>query len=163
MAYITNDALKALWITGYVPQEGNYDDVWDSFGKVKRKATLDVSGETTMEVRYEGDTEPVLTKDGAGQFRLTAAAETYITGIVWQGNNDNLQGTGELQLIIADASGNAMYSVWGVHAQSDGTKFGKSDSIAEKQDEPVAGQVRTVWPNMNLFGASGWRIIGKTF
>jgi len=124
-------------------------------------ASLDVSGETSMFVRYSGTSAPVLTKTGAGQFVLTIPSGTLLFGFHWTGNNTNLTGTNTIELSVVSSAGNKVYAVYQVVAAATGEHFGELAGIVTKQTIPTAGTVKAVFPNMSSFGVSGFIIVGK--
>lgn len=119
-------------------------------------ATLAVSGETQMKVRYSG-TVPVLTKDSAGQFRLTVPTGTKLIGtIVWKFNNTNLNPSNEIVLIILDTDGYFYHCNVGLHSQTDGQPFNQwLNGMAESQEETAPGQLTITIPNANNVGSGG--------
>ena len=163
----TKTVLKTYFETGDFPTEQQFADLIDSFQHIDdalgvTDVTLDAAGETSMDVSYSGGSVPVLTKTGAGQFLLTIPTGVRILNFTWEGNEDNLTPSFELQLTIRDTDDRYVHGIVQTFAQSNGTQFGKSDTIVHNQDQPIVGDVEYGWTNMNLFGTSGWRVVAQT-
>src|SRR6056297_2869389 len=80
-----NAYLQTRFENGDQPDENDFIDVFDSFEKKSRTATLDAAGETSMFIRYQGDTAPVLSKDANGEYSLVLGANTGNVSIEWDG------------------------------------------------------------------------------
>jgi len=119
-------------------------------------ATLAVSGETQLKLRYSG-TVPVLTKDSAGQFRLTVPTGTKLIGTMsWKFNNSNLNPSNEIKLIILDTDGYYYHCNVVLHSQTDGQPFNEwLNGMAESQEETAPGQLTITIPNANNVGSGG--------
>lgn len=159
MAYTTNADFYGIWINGYVPGGVNYQDIWDSFAKVPRIANLSAGG-TTMVIRYMGDAIPVFTNPNTGEYLLVIPSGTTVRGFYWIGDLTHLSG-GAATLTVRDTDGEEVYYDPGVFSEDTGDKFGISDGIRVRQTSPAAGDVETLFPNLALFGAPGWRIVAN--
>lgn len=159
MAFVTRSALKALWVAAFQPAEANYDDVWDSHEKAPRTVTLSASSETSMEVRYNGDVEPTLTKEANGEYRLDLGSLTGRVGFTWRESGATATGTGSLKLKVRDADGLYRHTIAEVYSDSTGDQFGPLQSVTKNQTEPIVGD--TVLEFKNIGNVSGdWRICG---
>ena len=118
------------------------------------------TGETTLFIRYYG-TAPTYTKSVAGEWVLSLPAGTVVLGFTISGNNADLTASNTFNLTITDTDGNSVYTVYSILAASTGDQYGASYGLIPRQTAPTAGSVLTVLPNMSLFGATGFIIIGK--
>lgn len=118
------------------------------------------TGETTLFVRYVG-TAPTYAKTAAGEWLLTLPAGTVIHGFTISGNNADLTASNTFELTIRSTDGESVYSVYNILAASTGDQYGLSSGVVPRQTAPLAGDILTALPNMSLFGAAGFIIIGK--
>lgn len=159
MAFQTRTALKALWVALFQPAEVNYDDVWDSHEKAPRTATLSASSETSMEVQYNGDTEPTLTKEANGEYRLDLGTITGRVSFTWRQSGGTLTTGQALKLKVRDADGNYRHVNARVFSSTSGDEFTPQLGVTHKFTEPIAGDTVLELANMN--GIPGdWRVIG---
>lgn len=159
MAFLTRTQLKALWVTLFTPAETNYDDVWDSHEKAPRTATLSASAETSMEIRYNGDTEPTLTKEANGEYRLDLAATTGRVSFVWREASGTLTGSNSLKLKVRDADGSYRHVIARVFSSTTGDEYTPQLGITHKFTEPLAGDAVLELANMSNVPGD-WRVIG---
>lgn len=141
----------------YISTLSNY---FGSGASVPSVDTISASGETSMVVRYFGATAPILTKTATGQFRLTVASGTALSGFAWTANNTNLTGANTIEITIVGSVDN--YSVFQVFSIATGQYFGELYGIVPTQTKPTIGNVKTIFPNMSNFGASGFVIVAKS-
>jgi hypothetical protein len=159
MAFITRSALKALWVTAFQPAETNYDDVWDSHEKAPRLATLSASAETSMEVRYNGDTAPTLTKEANGEYRLDLGVLTGRVSFRWLEASGTLTGSNSLKLKVRDADGSFRHVIAKVFSSTTGDEFTPQAGVTHRFTEPTAGDA--VLELANISNVPGdWRVIG---
>jgi hypothetical protein len=159
MAFLTRTQLKALWVQLFQPQETNYDDVWDSHEKAPRTATITAGAETSMEVRYNGDAAPTLTKEANGEYRLDLATTTGRVSFVWRESGGTLTTANSIKLKVRDADGSYRHTLATVFSSTSGDEFGPSASVTRKYTEPVAGDTVIEFANMSNVPGD-WRIIG---
>lgn len=159
MAFQTRATLKALWVQLFTPAESNYDDVWDSHEKAPRTATLNASSETSMEVRYNGDVEPTLTKEANGEYRLELGAITGHVSFVWRESGGTLTGSNSLKLKVRDADGSYRHTIARVFSSTSGDEITPLAGVTHKFTEPTAGDA--VLELANMSGVPGdWRVVG---
>ena len=159
MAFVTRTALKALWVSLFTPAETNYDDVWDSHEKAPRSATIDASGETSMEVRYNSDTAPTLTKEANGEYRIELAETTGRVSFVWRESSGTLTASNSLKLKVRDADGDYRHVIARVFSSATGDEYTPQLGVTHKFTEPTAGDAVLELANMN--GIPGdWRVVG---
>lgn len=159
MAFLTRSALKALWVAAFQPAETNYDDVWDSHEKAPQVVTLSASSETSMEVRYNGDTAPTLTKEANGEYRLDLGSLTGRVSFTWRESSGTLTASNSLKLKVRDADGNYRHVIPVVFSSSSGDEFTPQLGVTRKFTEPIAGD--TVLELANMSNVPGdWRVIG---
>ena len=149
----------SLWINGFIPNGVHYDDVWDSHEKASRVTTISASGETSMRIKFQGDTTPTLTKEANGEYLLTIGARTGQVAFSWTKSGGTLTGAGTLKLKIRDISGYYLFCTINVHAQSTGDEFGQAAGVVVKRTRPIAGTTLTEIANVASV-PSDWLIIG---
>lgn len=155
--YKTRAELEALWILDFEPQEVNYDDVWESFEKTTRSATLIAGAETSMVIRYQSDTPPALSKDAAGEYLLVLGSKTGSVSFVWYGTSATETGAGSLKLKVRDTDGAYRHLVCQVYSDTTGDEYTAILSVTKKATQPVAGDTLTEIKNIgNVSGV--WRI-----
>lgn len=129
-------------------------------GGAIQRATLSASGETTMKLTYTGSSAPALTKDAAGIYRLNVPSGTEVLSANWQANNTNVDISGAITLIVDSAAGNELFAniqFYGLGNNDVANLF--TLGIIIDQTIAVAGEVTITMPNVNGFGASGFRAL----
>lgn len=159
MAYLSRQQLRDLWIQNFQPQEINYDDVWESFEKATRIATLTASGETSLVIRYQSDTAPVLSKEANGEYLLILAADTGAVSLKWLGVSGTETAQGSVKLKVRDLAGGFRHVQCGVYSNLTGDEFGALQSVTKNATEPVAGDTVLEIKNINNV-AGNWRVVG---
>ena len=119
--------------------------------------TLAASGETSMHIRYTGSTAPTLTKTAAGEYTLTIASGTTVTGFVWYGTGGTLTGTNSVKLTITDAAAD-MYANYTVLQSTTGDNV--NSLVSTRQTRPTAYSVLTEFFNVGSISGT-YIIIGK--
>lgn len=129
-------------------------------GGAIQRATLSASGETTMKLTYTGASAPTLTKDTTGIYRLNVPSGTEVLSANWQANNTNVDISGAITLIVDSAAGNELFAniqFYGLGNNDVANLF--TLGIIIDQTIAVAGEVTITMPNVNGFGASGFRAL----
>jgi hypothetical protein len=129
-------------------------------GGAIQRATLSASGETTMKLTYTGASAPTLTKDATGIYRLNVPSGTEVLSANWQANNTNVDISGAITLIVDSAAGNELFAniqFYGLGNNDVANLF--TLGIIIDQTIAVAGEVTITMPNVNGFGASGFRAL----
>ena len=129
-------------------------------GGAIQRATLSASGETTMKLTYTGASAPTLTKDATGIYRLNVPSGTEVLSANWQANNTNVDISGAITLIVDSAAGNELFAniqFYGLGNNDIANLF--TLGIIIDQTIAVAGEVTITMPNVNGFGASGFRAL----
>lgn len=129
-------------------------------GSAIQRATLSASGETSMRLTYTGASAPTLTKDATGIFRLNVPSGTEVLSANWTGNNTNVDISGAITLIVDSAAGNELFAniqIYGLGNNDIANLF--TLGIIIDQTIAVAGEVTITFPNINGFGASGFRAL----
>jgi len=124
--------------------------------------TLTASSETSMRIKYTGSTAPTLAKTAAGEYTLTVAAATDITGFVWYESGATFTGSNSIKLTITDADGETLYGNYTVLQGSTGDEIGQLAGIVIRQTNPLAGDCLVEVPNMSSVSGD-FIIIGKIF
>jgi hypothetical protein len=122
-------------------------------------ATLSASGETSMVIRYQGDT-PTLSKVSAGTYSLSVPADTVIKGFYWLESGATFTGSGTVILRIVDADSALLYGVFQVFQGATGEQSQEFVGIIIKQTSPTSGTVQTEYPNMGSL-SGGFVIVGQ--
>ena len=171
MSIVSKTTLKSYFETGDKPTEGEYIDLIDSLAHTNdvpvtsstlNQVELSASGETSLWLTYSGSSAPTMSKDAAGTFRLTVAAGVIPVSFNWKANNTNLTAGNEIKLIIEDDDEQEWFLscqilALGSNQLADMHGLG----TAPTESETAAGEVTVTWPNMNGFGASGFKIFGN--
>jgi hypothetical protein len=129
-------------------------------GGAIQRATLSASGETTMKLTHTGASAPTLTKDATGIYRLNVPSGTEVLSANWQANNTNVDISGAITLIVDSAAGNELFAniqFYGLGNNDIANLF--TLGIIIDQTIAVAGEVTITMPNVNGFGASGFRAL----
>ena len=159
MAFKTISQFMSLWINGFIPNGVHYDDVWDSHEKASRVTTLDASGETSMRVKFQGDTTPTLAKEANGEYLLTIGARTGQVAFSWTESGGTLTGSNSLKLKIRDIAGYYLSCTINVHSLTTGDEYSQAAGVTVKRTRPIAGTTLTEIANVgNVPG--DWLIIG---
>lgn len=160
MAYQTTIYLKSRFETGDVPTQNDYWDFLESFKKADRIVTLNASGETSMKVRYSGDTSPVLTKTAAGEYTLTIGTGVVVKGFVWDESGATFTGSNSVKLKLTDTDGEYLHGNFTVLQGSTGEEIGQLAGVLIKQTRPTAGNVVVEVPNVSAV-SGGFIIVGS--
>lgn len=129
-------------------------------GGAIQRATLSAAGETSMRLTYTGASAPTLTKDATGIYRLNVPSGTEVLSANWQANNTNVDISGAITLIVDSAAGNELFAniqFYGLGNNDVANLF--TLGIIIDQTIAVAGEVTITMPNVNGFGASGFRAL----
>mgnify|MGYP006921315844 CR=1 FL=1 len=129
-------------------------------GGAIQRATLSAAGETSMRLTYTGASAPTLTKDATGIYRLNVPSGTEVLSANWQANNTNVDISGAITLIVDSAAGNELFAniqFYGLGNNDIANLF--TLGIIIDQTIAVAGEVTITMPNVNGFGASGFRAL----
>jgi hypothetical protein len=129
-------------------------------GGAIQRAMLSASGETAMKLTYTGASAPTLTKDATGIYRLNVPSGTEVLSANWQANNTNVDISGAITLIVDSAAGNELFAniqFYGLGNNDIANLF--TLGIIIDQTIAVAGEVTITMPNVNGFGASGFRAL----
>lgn len=115
----------------------------------------------SLEVSYIGASPPTFTSGSPGNFAIGVPSGTRLTGFDWIGNNVSLSGTNKI-LVITWADGVRRYFApgflnLGTNQIADHLALGVVPSLVPGG----AGVLTCTFPNMNGFGASGFRMIVK--
>jgi hypothetical protein len=108
-----------------------------------------------------GDTTPILTKVGAGDYRLTVPGDEKITAIKIKGTNAHQTGSGSFKFRITDVDGHyyqlAAPLIWAsaTNQQSDSYAAG----VIPAWTNSGAGERTFEWVNIQFYGASGFEIV----
>jgi hypothetical protein len=113
-----------------------------------------------MRLTYTGTSAPTLTKDTTGVFRLNVPNGTEVLSANWTATNANVDISGAITLIV-DSAGNheffANVQIYGLGNNDIANLFGLG--IIIDQTVALAGKVTITMPNVNGFGASGFRAL----
>jgi hypothetical protein len=113
-----------------------------------------------MKLTYTGASAPTLTKDATGIYRLNVPSGTEVLSANWQANNTNVDISGAITLIVDSAAGNELFAniqFYGLGNNDIANLF--TLGIIIDQTIAVAGEVTITMPNVNGFGASGFRAL----
>lgn len=128
-------------------------------GEEENSTTLSASGETSLEIRYFGDTAPTLTKEAAGEYRLDLATGTSRVSFVWRGASASETTAGSVKLKIRDADGEYRHPIVQVFSDTNGDMYTHLESVRQKQTEPASGDTLLEVRNIGNVSAP-WRLNG---
>lgn len=119
------------------------------------------TGGTSLFIRFEGSGSPTYIQTSPGVFTLTMPAGTSLRTFSLTGNNGTLDPGLAFTLVLSSVDGeerrfNSQIYNLGNNQIADQHGGGNSP----KQPVTGAGEISAKWENMNLYGASGFEILG---
>ena len=124
------------------------------------RASLVTDGLSVI-LTFTGSTDPVLTKVGAGDYRLTIPTTEKITAIRIAGTNAHQTGTGTFKLRITDTDGHyyhlASSFIWS--RTTNQPLDSQGGGVIPQWSNTAAGERTFEWQNVQLYGAAGFEIV----